>query len=55
MRFAALPSILRRLQKGMEHSQRPIQWLSKALAPNDKRQGIDAGHSPAFTAEVKDQ
>jgi hypothetical protein len=35
-------------------TQPPIQWVPEALSLGVKRPGREAGHSPPFSAEVKE-
>jgi hypothetical protein len=37
----------------LEPNQPPVQRVSVALSPRVKRQGLEAGHSPPSSAEVK--
>jgi hypothetical protein len=37
----------------LESTQPPIQWEPEALSPGLKRSGLEAGHSPRTSAEIK--
>jgi hypothetical protein len=41
------------VQTGPGVTQPPIQWVSGVLSPGVKRQGHEADHSPAASAQVK--